>query len=160
MSAEHTTDVAVAAIAQPPHAAAAAAAAALEGDVHQPIAARWTYGADLDYVLEQINGVDPIDVETEDPTDEDRAVHRALNHLRADILRRKAVQAGPRHVNYCGADGDYGRACGPDLGLPQCAYHGRPAEKLAERFMDDDDREPPYHFGEMEPRRTIGEATR
>lgn len=100
--------------------------AALEGDVHQPAAERYTYGTDLEYVLDALDMVDPIDIESEDPTDTDYAVHRALNHIRADIKRRLAVQAGPRAVDYCGADGDYGRACGADLGLPQCAYHGRP----------------------------------
>ncbi|MFI7608845.1 hypothetical protein ACIBTV_27545 [Micromonospora sp. NPDC049366] len=118
----------------------AAGAAALEGDVHAPAGAHYTHGTDLEYVLAAIAGVDPIDVESDDPSDTDWAVHRALNHVRADIMRRLAVQAGPRAVDYCGADGDYGHACGPDLGLPQCAYHARPADLLAERFIDDADR--------------------
>lgn len=102
-------------------------AAALEGDVHQPTAAHWTYGTDLDYVLDQLNAVDPVDIETEDAPEADWAVHKALNYVRAEITRRKAAQAGPRHVDFCGLDSEtYGRACGPDLGLPQCAWHGRP----------------------------------
>jgi hypothetical protein len=117
-----------------------AAAAALEGDVHAPTAAHFTYGTDLDYVREQLDTVDPIDLETEDASDTDWAIHRALNYVRAQITRRAAVQAGPRAVDNCGLDGNYGRACGPDVGLPVCAYHGRPAQKLAERFMDDADR--------------------
>lgn len=107
-------------------------APALEGDVHQPTAHHYTYGTDLGYVLDQINAVDPIDVESEDPSDTDYAVHQALNYVRAEITRRLAVQAGPRHVDYCGWDGKYGRACGPDLGLPQCAYHGRLGTPAAE----------------------------
>jgi len=113
--------------AQAPAIIAPTAAAALEGDVHQPTARHYTYGTDLAYVLEKINEHDPIEIETEDAPDVDWEIHKALQHLRADILRRQAVQAGPRTVNYCGVEGEYGRACGPDLGLPQCAYHGRPA---------------------------------
>jgi hypothetical protein len=98
---------------------------ALTGEVHQPTASHYTYGTDLDYVLGQLDAVDPVDVESEDPSDTDYVVHRALNYVRAEITKRKAVQAGPRtDVDYCGSD-KYGRACGPDLGLPQCAYHGR-----------------------------------
>lgn len=97
----------------------------LVGDVHQSPAHHYTYGTDLDYVLDVLAAVDPIDLETEDASDTDWAIHSAFNYVRAEISRRKAVQAGPRHVDYCGVDGKYGRACGPDLGLPPCAWHGR-----------------------------------
>lgn len=103
-----------------------AAPTALTGEVHQNPTVHLTYGTDLDFVLEQLDTVDPIDVESEDPSDTDWEVHKALNYVRAQITRRKAVQAGPRtDVDYCGVDDKYGRACGPDLGLPQCGWHGR-----------------------------------
>jgi len=102
------------------------AAPALEGDVHQSTAHHFTYGTDLEFVRDQLNAIDPIDVESEDPSDVDYEIHRALNYVRAQITCRLAVQAGPRHdVDFCGVDGKYGRACGPELGLPQCAWHGR-----------------------------------
>ncbi|MFY1686547.1 hypothetical protein [Plantactinospora sp. WMMB782] len=98
---------------------------ALTGDVHASPASSYTYGSDLDWVLEQIDGIDPVDLETVEITETMRVAHRALAQVRAEILRRKAVQAGSQQVDYCGVDGDYGRACGPDLGLPSCAYHSR-----------------------------------
>lgn len=94
----------------------------------QPVTptAHLTYGTDLNYVLEVLDVVDPIDAESEDPSDTDWEVHKALNYVRAQITRRKAVQTGPRtDVDYCGVDDNYGRACGPDLGLPPCGWHGR-----------------------------------
>lgn len=87
-------------------------------------AERYLDGSDLDYVLRAIDGVDPIDVETEDATDEQWKIHRTLNYIRDEIRIRQAVQAGPDAVgDYCGvSNGDY-RACGPRLGLPDCRYH-------------------------------------
>lgn len=96
----------------------------VEGDVEPSIAQRLTYGADLDFVLDTLAVVDPIDVESEDPTDTDRAVSRALADVRAEILRRRAVQAGPGPVvDYCGVPDARGRACGALLGLPDCRQH-------------------------------------
>lgn len=81
-------------------------------------------GTDLDFVLRALAGIDPIDAETEDASDQDWAIHRALNYVRDEITIRKAVQAGPDAVgDYCGvSNGDY-RACGAGLGLPDCRYH-------------------------------------
>lgn len=104
---------------------------ALEGHVEQSLAQRITAGTDLGFVLDAIEAVDPIDVETEDASDAEWAVHKALNHVRSEIARRKAVQAGPDAIgDYCGWDGDYGQACGPDLGLPLCPHHSTPAEPV------------------------------
>lgn len=81
-------------------------------------------GTDLDFVLRALSGIDPIDAETEDASDGEWAIHRALNYVRDEITIRKAVQAGPDAVgDYCGvSDGNY-RACGVRLGLPDCRYH-------------------------------------
>lgn len=81
-------------------------------------------GSDLDYVLFAISCVDPIDMDTDDASDQDWAIHKALNYVRDEITIRLAVQAGPAAVgDYCGVNnGDY-RACGSRLGLPDCRYH-------------------------------------
>jgi hypothetical protein len=97
---------------------------AVEGDVELSPAQRLIAGTDLDFVLGRLIDVDPIDVESEDPSDTDYAIHWALAHVRAEITRRRAVQAGPGPVvDYCGVSGDYGRACGASLGLPDCRQH-------------------------------------
>ena len=97
---------------------------AIEGDVELSNAQHVTAGNDLDYVLNLLVAVDPIDVESEDPSDADWAVHNALSYVRDEIAKRRAVQAGPDAVgDYCGVSRDHGRACGADLGLPDCRYH-------------------------------------
>lgn len=107
--------------------------AAIAGEVEQNPATYLTYGTDLGFVLDVIDFTDPIDIETETASDTDWAIHGALNYVRAQITRRRAVQAGPRTgVDYCGVDDRYGRACGPDLGLPSCAWHGRIAAPAAD----------------------------
>ncbi|MCW6008706.1 hypothetical protein K1W54_29795 [Micromonospora sp. CPCC 205371] len=81
-------------------------------------------GSDLDYVLFAISCIDPIDIETEDASDQDWAIHRALNYVRDEITIRLAVQAGSDKVgDYCGVNNDDYRACGSRLGLPDCRYH-------------------------------------
>lgn len=97
---------------------------AIEGDLERSAAWYATAGTDLDYVLGLLDVVDPIDVESSDPSDADWAVHAALGYIRAEIIKRRAVQAGPDAVgDYCGVSGDYGQACGADLGLPDCRHH-------------------------------------
>lgn len=91
-----------------------------------PAALEATAGSDLDFVLERIAEVDPINVETEDASAADWAVHKALTYVRAEIARRRAVLAGPDALGaWCGVDDAYGRACGAQLGLPDCRYHAR-----------------------------------
>lgn len=96
---------------------------AIEGYVELSEAQRLTAGTDLEFVLSRLNDIDPIEVESEYPSDKDWAVHHALAYVRAEITRRLAVQRGPVAVDYCGVSGDYGRACGADLGLPDCREH-------------------------------------
>jgi hypothetical protein len=81
-------------------------------------------GSDLDYVLNALAAVDPIDAESWEPTEQEWAIHRALNYVRDEITIRRAVQAGPDAVgDYCGvSNGEY-RACGANLGLPDCRWH-------------------------------------
>lgn len=98
----------------------------------------YTRDGDLTWMLHIIDGYDPIDVDT-DTTDvpaADWAVYNTLDALRADILRRQAVQAGPRNVAYCGTGGGHGRACGPELGLPTCAAHAAEDRNAAPMFAD------------------------
>lgn len=98
----------------------------------------YTHGGDLDWMLHIIDGYDPIDVDadTTDVPAADWAVYNTLGALRADILRRQAVQAGPRDVDYCGVGGGHGRACGPELGLPVCAAHAAEDRDAAPPFAD------------------------
>lgn len=97
------------------------------GDVHAHPATNLTYGTDLEWMVDQIDTIDPIDIETEDAPDRDWAIHNTLGWLRKQITRRQAVQTGPRDdVDYCGVDGnEHERACGPELGLPACRWHAR-----------------------------------
>jgi hypothetical protein len=96
----------------------------VEGDVDLSPAQRLAAGSDLDFVASVLDLVDPIDVDSDDPSATEYAIHRVLNYVRAEITRRRAVQAGSGPVvDYCGVSDEHGRACGPSLGLPDCRQH-------------------------------------
>ncbi len=82
---------------------------------------------DLAWILDQIHGDAVFDPDSDPgaftPTEE--GIYATLLHLKHQVLIRQAVKAGPRDVAYCGVDNGLERACGPDLGLPRCAYHAR-----------------------------------
>ena len=83
---------------------------------------------DLDFVLDHIGWhFDPEDDHSV-MSDAQIAVQHAMTDLRWDILIRKNVKAGRLlDPQWCGVDNGQQRACGAELGLPNCAYHSRTA---------------------------------
>src|SRR5690606_3258103 len=117
----------------------------VEGDIQPPVNHWLIAGSDLDFALAALRQADPIDADSEHITPTMWAVRKALDDVRAQILRRKAVLAGPRDdVEYCGVSDKHGRACGPELGLPPCKWHARvgvpgqpdPGEKAMQDFLE------------------------
>jgi hypothetical protein len=79
---------------------------------------------DLDFVLDHIEW--HFDAEDDPGTmpAAELAVQQAMTALRWDILVRRNVKAGRLpDTRYCGVDNGMQRACGANLGLPDCDVH-------------------------------------
>ena len=83
-----------------------------------------TDGTDLDYVLTYLAFIDPIDIESEDPTERDWETHATIRSIRDAVLQRKSATLGVDGVADCGTSRHaHHPGCGPELGLPTCTTH-------------------------------------
>lgn len=80
-------------------------------------------GTDLDYVLEILEDLDPIEVES-DPTEKDWAVHATIRTVQDKIAHRRSATLGVNPAEPCGTS-SYAAypACGPEVGQPTCPAH-------------------------------------